>query len=345
MPWDGPGWMAPAGPRGSFHTYDGFTRDSTGAFYIGELERLDQTIHEPLVAVTWGRDIDLREDVTTGDEISSFTNSSFAAAGGINPYGVAWIGKDVNAITGAQLDIGKTPQPLFLWGMELSYTMPELASAMQAGRPIDSQKYDVIRTKHQMDVDQCVYVGDPVVGSKGLLNHASVTNVSNSTAGGWSTVITTNPDAILTDVNTLLQSVWQNSGWAQMPDRLLLPPTEFGLLVSHKVSTAGNISVLRFLQENSLCNSQNGRPLDIQPVKWAVNRGTAATQRMIAYTKQYNRVRFPMTPLQRTPLEWRSLYNLTTYWGRIGMIEIVYPETVGYMDNINPTQAGLVLPA
>ena len=70
-------------------TYDsGFTRDSTGSFLVGELERLDQTIHAPLVAYTYGRDIQMREDVTIADEVSSFTNSAFAAAGGIIPGGI-----------------------------------------------------------------------------------------------------------------------------------------------------------------------------------------------------------------------------------------------------------------
>ena len=312
-------------------TYDGYTRDSTGTFYIGELERLDQTIHEPLYSVTWGRDIDVREDITTGDEVSSFTNSSFAAAGGINPTGISWIGKDVNAITGAQLDIGKTPQPLFLWGMELSYTMPELASAMQAGRPIDTQKYDVIRVKHQMDIDQLVYTGDAAVNTFGLTNHPAVTNLLPVTGGTWAAGT---PAVMLAQVNELLASVWKASGWAQMPDQLRVPPTQFGLLVSTTVSAAGNISVLRFLQENSLCNTQNGKPLNIQPLKWLEGRGAAGAQRMFCYTKAYDRVRYPMTPLQRTPLEWRSLYNLTTYWGRLGVIEVVYPETIGYRDGI-----------
>ena len=62
----------------TFDSEFSYTRDSTGAFLIGELERLDQTLHDPLVAVTWGRDIDLREDVTIADEVSSFTNSTFA---------------------------------------------------------------------------------------------------------------------------------------------------------------------------------------------------------------------------------------------------------------------------
>lgn len=327
--------MPPLDGSGAMFTYDGYTRDSTGAFYIGELERLDQTIHEPLYSVTWGRDIDVREDVTTGDEVSSFTNSSFGASGGITPTGVSWIAKDVNAISGAQLDIGKTPQPLFLWGMELSYTMPELASAMQAGRPIDTQKYDVIRVKHQMDIDQLVYTGDTAVNTFGLTNHPTVSNLTNVTGGTWQAAITGNtPNVILQQVNELLSSVWQASGWAQMPDQLRVPPVQFGMLVSNTVSTAGNISILRFLQENSLCNSQNGKPLNIQPLKWLYNRGIGPSQRMLCYTKAYDRVRYPMTPLQRTPLEWRSLYNITTYWGRLGVIEVVYPETIGYRDGI-----------
>jgi hypothetical protein len=215
--------------------------------------------------------------------------------------------------------------------MELSYTVAELASAMQVGRPIDTMKYDVIRIKHQMDIDQLVYTGDTAVGTKGLINHAAVTNVTAVTGGAWAL---NTPDNILGQVNELLADVWRASGWAQMPDQLRVPPVQFGMLVAAKVSTAGNISVLRYLQENSLCNSQNGKPLNIQPLKWLTGAGATGTNRMICYTKAYDRIRYPMTPLQRTPLEWRSLYNMTTYWGRLGVIEIVYPETIGYRDGI-----------
>jgi hypothetical protein len=332
--WGGIGHNSGAGGggnrRGGMFTYDSSFYDSTGAFLIGELERLDQTIHDPLYSVTWGRDIDLREDVTIGDEVSSFTNSSFAVAGGINPAGINWIGKNVNTISGAQLDIGKTPQPLFLWGMEVSYTQPELQSAQRVGRPIDDQKYQVMRVKHLMDTDQLVYLGDATLGTYGLINHPSI-SVANVTGGAWSAAT---PDAIIAQVNEILATTWQNSGYAQAPDQLRVPPQQFGLLVSTKVSTAGNISTLRYLQENTICNTQNGKPLNIQPLKWLSNAGVGSANRMLAYTKQYDRVRFPMTPLSRTPLEWRSIYNITTYYGRLGVIEVVYPETLLLRDGI-----------
>jgi len=45
-------------------------------------------------------------------------------------------------------------------------------------------------------------------------------------------------------------------------------------------------------------------------------------------------VGYPLVPLQRTPLEYRSIYHITTYFGRLGVVEFVYPETVYYADGI-----------
>ena len=43
-------------------TFDQATVDSTGAFLVHELERLDQTLNLPLTSQTWSRDIELREE-------------------------------------------------------------------------------------------------------------------------------------------------------------------------------------------------------------------------------------------------------------------------------------------
>lgn len=317
--------------RDAMMTFDAQTIDSTGSFLIGELERLDPTLHMPLASVTWSRDIDLREDVSIADETSSFTNSSFAAAGGASPNGKSWIGKDANAIAGIALDIGKTANPLTLWGMQIGWTIPELESAQKLGRPIDQQKFSGMQLKHNMDIDEQVYIGDTVLGVTGLVNNALVTNLSNAVTGSWGSAT---PDQILADVNELLTSVWAASAYAYCPSELRLPPAKFGAIVSMKVSSAGNISVLEYLKQNTISNSINGRPLNIQPLKWLYQRGTASADRMMAYTKEQDKVRFPMVPLQRTPLEYRDIRQLTTYFGRLGVVEVVYPELIGYRDGI-----------
>jgi len=333
----------------AFKTHDGKrTVDSTGAFMVGELERLDMTLHEPLAAVTWSRDIDLREDVTIADEVSSFTLSTFGSAGSTGSgngigNGKAWIGKNTDQVTGVSADIAKIPHQLRPWAMELKYTILELESAAKLGRPIDQQKYEGLQLKHQMDIDEQVYIGDTGTGDTGLVNNSLVTNVSNlpNGASGFSQWSKKTADEILADVNTMLTSVWQAAAWAVMPDRLLLPPAQFGYISTQKVSSAGNVSILRYIMENNLLTTSGKGQLTILPVKWCIGSGVGGTigttgtvDRAVVYVKDKKRVRFPMTLLNRTPIQYDSIYHKTTYFCRLGAVEVVYPEVVGYFDGL-----------
>lgn len=311
-------------------TYDQMVIDSAGVFLVGELERLDPTLNAPLVDVTWGRDIELREDVGMGDEAASFTNSFFAAAGGPSPGGKSWVGKDATAIQGVALDIAKTSQPLYLWATELAWTIPELASAQRLNRPIESDKHEALQLKWNMDTDEQVYVGDSVLGVTGLLNHSDVT-VSNAMTGSWATAT---EKQILNDINECLTSAWQASGFSICPDKLMLPPMKFAYLGQTPSSALSAMSLLTYLQTNCIAMQQNGRPLEIVPVKWLTTAGVGGSNRMMAYTNKKRFVRFPMVPLQRTPLEYRGLRQLSTFFGRLGQVEFVYPETAIYRDGI-----------
>lgn len=319
-------------------TYDIQTADAAGAFLIGELERLDQTLHQPLVTYTWSRDIELRTDVSMADENSSFTNSNFASPSGVPGSNKAWLGKDANAIVGVSLDIGKTLNPLNIWSIQLGWTIPELISSQKLGRAIDSQKFDAMQIKFNMDTDEQVYIGDTGLGLKGLLNHGSIITTGNAVTGTWSIATVAQ---ILADINELLNAVWSASGFKACPADLLLPPKQFSLLASTIVSSAGNQSVLTYLANNTISLAINGKPLNIRPLKWltgttagGVGPGAAGKDRMVAYTNQRNYVRFPLVPMQRTPLEYRDLRQLTTYFCRLGAVEMVYGETVGYRDGI-----------
>ena len=55
---------------------------------------------------------------------------------------------------------------------------------------------------------------------------------------------------------------------------------------------------------------------------------------MLAYTQEKGLVRYPMTPLQRTPIQYDSIYHKFTYYCRLGIIEVVYPETMAARDLI-----------
>lgn len=336
-------------------THDGRTVDSTGAFLVGELERLDQTLHEPLASVTWGRDVQLREDVTTADEVSSFTTSTYGSAGGLGTgqgigNGKSWIGKNTNQVSRVSVDIAKVTQPLIPWAKELAFTVLELESAAKLGRPVDEQKYRALQLGHQMEVDEMVYFGDSPSGLYGLVNSNNrttsdaVTNVANvangaSTSPLWSQKTA---DEILLDFNEILTSAWAASGWAVLPNSVLLPPASFGYISTQKVSSAGNVSILNYVLENNITARQGGATLEVKPTKWCIGTGASGTvgtsnghNRMVAYTNDKERVRYPMTLLSKTPVTYDSIWHRTTYYGRLGVLEVVYPETIAYRDGIS----------
>lgn len=323
--------------------YDQQFIDSAGAFLVGELERLDPTMHMPLVDVTWWRDIDLRTDVSMGDETTSYTTSTFGSVGGAAPAGISWAGKETTTLPRAQVDIQKIKNDLTPWAHEVAYSVYDLASAMAAGRPIDSQMLMELRLKHNMDTDQMVYVGDSGIGATGLLNSALMTNVANVANGvaGTPQWTTKTPDEILNDFNEMLVSAWAASGYAVAPNKVLIAPVPFGYLTSRLIGIAGSSSILTYVSENNIMTAQRKIQLSILPCKWLdkanINGpgGSAATyDRMIAYTQRPDFVRFPMVPLQTMAPQFRSLWIAVPYFGKLGRVELVYPETIAARDGI-----------
>lgn len=344
----------------SYRSHDGSIYDSTGAFYLGELVRLDQTTHLPLAAVSWGRDIDLRQDVSPGDDGTSWTLTTFGGPGSLGMTnaitgGKAWVGKNTTEIASVGVDMGLLTKPLRPWALELKYTVFELESALRLGRPIDQQKYLGLQMRYQMEVDAQVYVGDADTGDVGLINSpvaaaglpgaGLITNVpagaGTGNPTGWMNGKT--PSEILADFNFALNAVWSNAAWAVVPERVLLPTAQYGYIATELVSTAGTTSILRYIEENNLLARSGQGKLQILPLKWCNGAGAGgvigtpgpgATDRMVVYTKRQELVRYPMTLLQRTPLQYDGIWQKTSYYGKLGVLEIVYPECLAYFDRL-----------
>ena len=339
----------------AYKTHDGLSKikdgkwstvDSTGAFYVGELERLDLTAHEPLAAVFWSRDIDLREDVSIGDDASSFTLTNFGSASGLGTgqgygNGKAWLTRETTQVTSGSVDLAKIPHPLRPWGFEVKYTIFELESSARLGRPIDSQMYDMMRYTHQMNIDEQVNYGDTGFGDTGLVNSSLVTPVPLPTGvSGYTQWNQKTPNEILNDINFALNSVWASSAWAWMPSHMLIPPAQFSYISTQLVSQAGNTSILTYVLENNITVKQGSKPLRLFPSKWAIGTGqggtpgTVSVDRMVAYTKNKNLIRFPMTGLGRTPVVYDGMWHKTVYFCKLGVVEVVYPETISYFDGL-----------
>lgn len=306
------------------------TFDSTLAYFVNQLDNLDKKLYEPLYNVTWGRDIALRTGITMANESTSFIRSNIGSIGTQNAQGKPWISPNTTTLPGVSVNGERVVLPLRLLGQEISYTSVELERSQLTAQPIDVQKFNAMNILYQMNTDEMIYVGDTGVGAEGLLN-SSLVSVGSAATGSWATAT---PDEILADVNEMIEAAWAASGYSVCPDKVLLPPTKFAYIASQKVSSAGNISILQFLEENSISLRVNGRKVDIQPVKWLTGRGTGGADRMVAYTNQEDKVRFPMVPVRReTPYYLGIKFNAPYIWA-FGEVEFPYPETVIYRDGI-----------
>lgn len=312
------------------------TFDSTLAYFVNQLDNLDKKLYEPLYSVTWGRDIKLRTGITMANESTSFIRSNIGAIGTQSASGKPWISPNTTTLPGVSINGERVTLPLRLLGQEVSYTSVELERSQLIGQPIDAQKFNALNVLYQMNTDEMVYIGDSAVGAEGLLNSTLVTAASVTADGSGSSTLwsTKTPDQILRDVNDMITAAWQASGFSVCPDKLLLPPAQYAYIASQKISTAGNVSILTFLEDNSISLRVNGRKLEIQPVKWLTGRGTGGADRMVCYTNDEDRVRFPMVPIRReTPYYLGIKFNAPYIWA-FGEVEFVYPETVIYRDGI-----------
>ncbi|WP_272487599.1 hypothetical protein [Burkholderia vietnamiensis] len=78
------------------YTYDRATIDSTGVFLNGQLERLDQTLNEPLVEYTWSRDIYIRSDVSAADGTNTVAMpANWYFTGPADAYGIVEIAVNI----------------------------------------------------------------------------------------------------------------------------------------------------------------------------------------------------------------------------------------------------------
>lgn len=325
-------------PGGAIKSY---TMDSaalgTGmAFLVGELEKRDPKLLEPLTSTTWQRDI----VASTGGGWVEFSSNYFVdyATTGANHRGI--IGGQTTAIPTLQANITKDNWRVFTWSNIVKVPFVDQQKLQGIGRSLD-QIYDKgLRLNYNKMVDENVYTGFADFGTEGLVNNSNVTSsMAALNAGGTSRQWKDKtPDEILNDVNSAITNAWANSGYDVdgIPNHIGLPPSLYSYIVGTKVSQAADKSILNYLLENNIAKA-NGVNLVIVPMRQLIGAGTGSSNRMIAYVNADDKVTFDITvPLSRvlTQPSVADMAYMTAYAGQVGQVKILYTQCIEYVDGI-----------
>ena len=305
------------------------------AFLIKELERTDEKILEPLSGTDWPRDMPVITGGGLAESIASI-DVTYASSGGDDDNLFFEAANDIPVI---QADMSRSIARTFNFAEYMAFSVLEQEKMLQVGRDPETFLDKGIRLHCDKVIDRNVYRGFSKVTSTGLCNNPMVARSSaaphtpGSTDTQW---VNKTADEILRDINTVISAVWSANDCASdaLPNHILIPVEQFGLLVTRKVSDDSERSILTYVLENNLTRQQGG-DLVISPSKWCKGAGTNGTDRMVVYANRVDRICFNLTqPLRRMDTEYADMRIKIPYFAQFSEVRFLYPSTVRYLDAI-----------
>ncbi len=304
-------------------------------FLIKELEKIDETILEPLTGTDWPRDMPVITGGGLVDTIAS-VDVTYASSGGDEDNLIFEPANDIPVI---QADMSKSVARTFNFAEYMVFSLMEQEKMLQVGRDPQTFLDKGIRLHSDKVVDRNVYRGFNKVSSTGLCNSAGIVRsvAAPHTPGGSDTQWKyKTADEILADINAAISAVWMDNDCSSdaLPNHILVPVEQFGLLVTRKVSDDSERSILTYILENNLARHQGG-DLIISPCKWCKGVGSGESDRMVVYMNRVDRICFNLTqPLRRMDTEYAEMRLKIPYIAQFSEVRFLYPSTVRYLDAI-----------
>ena len=311
------------------------TAGDSYTFLMKELEKVDDVILEPLSGTEWPRDMPV---ITGGGLMENIAaiDVTHASTGGEDDNLFFEAANDIPVI---QADMSKQVARTFNFAEYMAISVMEREKMLNIGRDPETFLNKGIRLHCDKVIDRNVYVGFSKVSSTGLINNPNITRsaAAGHTPGGSDTQwYHKTADEILNDINEAISSLWRDNDCSSdaLPNHILIPVQQFGMLVTRKVSDDSERSILTYVLENNIATQQGGE-LIISPCKWCATAGSSASDRMVVYCNRVDRVCFNLTqPLRRMEAEYADMKIKIPYIAQFSEVRFLYPSTVRYLDGI-----------
>lgn len=306
------------------------------AFLVGELEKQDPRLIEPLTSLTAPRDIDM---IAGGGWVSIVSNAfvDYATTGNDED---AIIGTETTNIPVSQANISKDVFKVHTFSEILRAPLFDDLKLQQIGRSLPQILDNGVRLNYGKLLDRNTYVGISKTGTYGLVNNPAITSslAANNAAGTSRLWANKTPVEIMNDINTVIATTWADSEYdlTGMATHILIDPTNYAYIANTPVTIAGTVSILEYLLKNNIAANQ-GRPLTINPSRWCIGAGTGTTQRLVAYVKADNRVNMHLTvPLSRmmTAPNTQSVSYETVFASQFSQVIFLFTQCARYLDGI-----------
>jgi hypothetical protein len=312
---------------------------STGQIFIqSQLNKADTRLHMPLEGHTWFRDIPLTNgggwvDTETAEFVSVHSPNTDGTSTGANDIGIVNFNRSQDVY------------PTFGWQRSIRISLIDSLKLAQANKSPNDILDKAVRTDWNKTLDRRVYTGSNS-GKPGLVNQTIVTaqaapNGTQSTPSpSWTTK---NPIDLYNDFNYSAKTIWAASGYdiSAIPDRFGVPATAYDRLLQPMGVVNGTFyaqNVLEYIKANYYGKTLNGKTPEIYPIpNWLETAGAGNSRRLIAYKFDDDCLNFGiLQEIQRMggPLSLQDGAFVATYIGNTGIVKVLRPTTVLYLDQI-----------
>lgn len=207
-----------------------------------------------------------------------------------------FIGANAKDLPQSDLNAAKSTVPVFYGGNSYGYSLDELRKSQQLNVPLDVTKARMTLRGFQEHAQRVAFSGDTDRGITGLFNNANValTNaaINFTTATGQD---------LVSYLNDILISVWQDSAETHLANVLAIPSDDFAIISGRRMADGTDTTIIEFLRANNLYTAVTGQPLTIKPSFELKTAGAGGVSRYMAYELNDDNL------VMHMPMPWRSL--------------------------------------
>jgi hypothetical protein len=300
------------------------TVDDGLAFYLSQLSQTEAKIYESKYRNIVYQDF-VPVDTSQPEWVDEVSYISYDAV----TMG-KFIGANAKDLPQSDLNASKSTIPVFYGGNSYGYSLDELRKSQQLRIPLDVTKGRMTLRGFQEHAQRVAFNGDSDRGITGLFNNANVA-LTNAAINFTSA---TGQD-IVSYLNGILISVWQNSAETHLPNVLAIPSDDWAIISERRMADGTDTTILEFLKKNNLYTGMTGAPLTIKPNYELKTAGTGGVSRYMAYEMNDDNL------VMHMPMPWRSLAPQPVGLRievpceyKFGGVEFRYPGCAAYKDNV-----------
>lgn len=243
-----------------------------------------------------------------------------------------WQGSKAYDIPLVDLSSDRSNIDVNLGAIAYDYSLEELRQAQMLNRDLSAIKGQLARRGYEEKAQRVAMLGDDEVGYEGFLNNSNVTASTVVDPGSGTEWTNKTADQIIADVTTLFNSIFEDSEMVEAPNTLLIPPAQWGYINSTPRSSNSDTTILQYIVNNSPYLKSEA---DIMPINELKNAGAASSDRMVAYSKDPDKVVYhiPMPIRFSSPQAINNSFRIPGEFKLAG-VEIRFPGSVRYADGI-----------